>query len=379
MADVISHRTVNIKQAQRLVLKAFNAKKKRTGAAAPKVPMLWGPPGIGKSELVQGLADSGKLGNCHVIDIRLPLMEPTDIRGIPYYNPTEQTMKWAPSEEFPTPEQAAEYDTVILFLDELPSAPQSVQAASYQLMLNRRVGTYVLPDNVRVIVAGNRDGDGGVTFKMPTPLKNRMVHFEIEAEYDAWVEWAMMADVHADVIGYLSYAKGDLIKFNPRSAERAFPTPRSWTFVSDFLDDDECSDDDLMELIAGTIGEGTAQSFMAQRKHSKDIPNPSDILSGKVKDLKTKEISAMYSLTVHLCRELQDASTKFGETDSKKFHKMADNFFRYMMKNFGADMTVMGARTALFQYDLALDPTELETFDEFHEKFGKSVAKAING
>lgn len=375
-ATVLNHRIVTIKQATRLVLKAFNAQ--REGKLSPKVPMLWGPPGIGKSEMVQGLADSGALGKAVVIDIRLPLMEPTDIRGIPYYNPTENTMKWAPSEEFPTVEFAKNYDTVILFLDELNAAPQSVQAASYQLILNRRVGTYKLPENVRVIVAGNRDGDGGTTFRMPTPLKNRMVHFELAADYDSWVEWAMVNGVHSEVIGYISYAKGDLMKFDPRSPERAFPTPRSWTFVSDFLYDREIDDMDLMELVTGTIGEGTAQSFMAQRKHSKDIPLPEDVLSGKVTKLKTKEISAMYSLTVNLCRELQEESKKTGKKDAAKFSSMVDNFFRFMMDNFPADMTVLGARTALFNYELDVDPTKLKHFPEFHERFGKSVSKAIN-
>jgi len=374
--NTTNHRTVSLKQASRLILKAFNLKNKK-GKSIPKVPMLWGPPGVGKSEIIQEIADNGALGNAMVIDIRLSLMEPTDIRGMPYYHPTDNTMKWAPSEEFPTPELASQYDHIILFLDEIASAPPSVQAAAYQLILNRRVGPYVLPENVRVVAAGNRDGDGG-TFRMPNALKNRIKHLEIAAEYESWVEWAMMNDVHSDVIGYISYAKGDLMKYDPRGTDRAFATPRTWTFVSDYLNDDEPqSEDDLFECVAGLIGEGVGQSFMAQRKHAKDMPNPSDILSGKIKDLKTKEISAMYSLTVNLCRELQEASEKFGEKDSTKFHKMADCFFSYMMKNFPSDMCVMGARTALFQYELLLDPTELETFDEFHKRFGKAVSKAI--
>lgn len=367
----VEHRTVSIKQATRLVLKAFGTT--RRGKKAPKVPMLWGPPGIGKSEMVQGIADSGALGNCAVIDIRLPLMEPTDIRGIPFFSPTEETMKWAPSEEFPSEEMAAEYDNIILFLDELSAAPQSVQAAAYQLILNRRVGPYRLPDNVLVIAAGNRDGDGSVSYKMPQALRNRMVHFEIRVDFDSWFDWAIDNHIHADVLAYLNYAKGDLFKFEAKSLDRAFPTPRSWTFVSDIMEDDDNSEADLMELVAGTIGEGTSQKLMAYRKIGKDLPLPSDILKGKATELKNKEASAMYSLVFNLAEELRECK----DEDFDKFHKKANNALVFMMKNFTKDMTVMGARTILFTYKLPVSPAELDCFDELHEKYGASVAKAM--
>lgn len=367
----VEHRTVAIKQATRLVLKAFNTT--RRGKKAPKVPMLWGPPGIGKSEMVQGIADSGALGNCAVIDIRLPLMEPTDIRGIPFFSPTEETMRWAPSEEFPSEEFAADYDHVILFLDELSAAPQSVQAAAYQLILNRRVGPYKLPDNVLVIAAGNREGDGSVSYKMPQALRNRMVHFEIRVDFDSWFDWAVDNGIHADVMAYLSYAKGDLFHFDPKSPDRAFRTPRSWTFTSDILEDEDNSEADLMELVSGTIGEGGAQSFMAYRKIGKDLPLPSDILAGKAKELKNKDASAMYSLVFNLANELRENA----EADFDAFHKMMNNALVFMMKNFTKDMTVMGARTILFTYKLPVSPAELDCFDELHEKYGASVAKAM--
>jgi len=373
--SAVEARSVTLAQAERLVKKAFTSK--RRGKAAPKVPMLWGQPGVGKSELIEGIAASGALGNCKVIDIRLPLMEPTDIRGIPYFHPTEQTMKWAPSEEFPSEETAAEYDHMILFLDELSAAPQSVQAAAYQLMLNRRVGTYVLPDNVFVVAAGNREGDGSVSYKMPQALRNRMMHFEIRVDFNSWFDWAIDAGINAEVLAYLSNAKGDLNKFNARSAERAYATPRSWTFVSDIMEDaGESSEGDLMELVAGTVGEGTAQSFIAYRAIGKDLPTPADILSGKATELKNKEASAAYFLMFNLCEELRGVSED-KSVKAKKFHEMVNNGLVFMMKNFTKDMTVMGARTMLFTYKLPISPAVLDCFDELYEKLGKSVAKAM--
>ena len=134
---------------------------------------IWGAPGIGKSELVQGIVDQGELGNALMIDMRLALLEPTDLRGYPFRNPETNTMEWSPPSDLPSQDLADSYDNVVLFLDELNSAPPSVQAAAYQLVLNRRIGQYILPDNVRIIAAGNRETDRGVTYRMPAPLANR--------------------------------------------------------------------------------------------------------------------------------------------------------------------------------------------------------------
>ena len=104
---------------------------------------------------------------------------------------------------------------------------------------------------------------------------------------------------------------------------------------------------------------------------------PEDILSGKVTELKIKEISAMYSLTISMCYELKDAYAKFGKEDNAKWHTMADYFFKFMMENFTTEVTVMGARVALTTYNLPFIPNKLKNFDEFHKKFGKYVVAAV--
>ena len=354
-------RTVTALQAKKSLLKAFKVKR----------PLfLWGPPGIGKSELVEGITNDL---NGLMIDLRLGQMEPTDIRGIPFYNKDIGKMDWAPPVELPDEETAAQYPIVVLFLDELNSAAPSVQSAAYQLILNRRIGKYKLPDNVVMVAAGNRESDKGVTYRMPTPLANRFIHQEMKVDFPSWLEWAVNNRVHKDVVGYLSFAKQDLYDFDAKSASRAFATPRSWTFVSQLLDD--ASDDDTtMNLIAGTVGEGLAVKFMAHKKVASRMPNPADILSGKVKDLQVKEVSAMYSLVISMCYELKGAIEN--KVEDKKFHEMADNFLGYMMKNFETELTVMGARIALTTYDLPFLPTKLKNFDEFHQRFGKYILQA---
>ena len=354
-------RTVTAAQARKSLLRAFKVQR----------PLfLWGPPGIGKSELVEGITK--ELGGL-MIDLRLGQMEPTDIRGIPFYNKDIGKMDWAEPVELPDEVTVSQYPVVVLFLDELNSAAPSVQSAAYQLILNRRIGKYKLPSNVVMVAAGNRESDKGVTYRMPTPLANRFIHQEMKVDFPSWQEWAVNNNIHKDVVGYLSFAKQDLYDFDAKSASRAFATPRSWTFVSQLLDEEE-DNDTVTNLIAGTVGEGLAVKFMAHRKVASKMPNPTDILSGKVKDLNVKEVSAMYSLVISMCYELKGAvETK---VEDKKFHEMSDNFFGYMMKNFETELVVMGARIALTTYNLPFQPSKLKNFDEFHQRYGKYILQA---
>jgi hypothetical protein len=365
MAQVSDNLTITSVQARKAITKAFQSKRP---------VFLWGPPGIGKSEVVQEIADD--LGG-HVIDLRMAQMEPTDIRGIPFFNKEINRMDWASPVDLPDEDFASQYPIVVLFLDEMNSAPPAVQAAGYQLILNRRVGKYKLPDNVVIVAAGNRDSDKGVTYRMPMPLANRFVHLEMRPDFASWQNWAVNKGIHKDVVGYLSFAKQDIYDFDSKSSSRAFATPRSWVFVSDLLKDEDTDNDTLFNLVAGAIGEGLAVKFMAHRKVAGRMPEPSDILSGKVKDLQVKEVSAMYSLTISMCYELKD-SLDNKRVDNKEFHKMADNFFNYIMANFETELVVMGAKIALKTYKLPIEPSQLKNFDDFHKKYGKYIVEAGN-
>jgi hypothetical protein len=304
-------------------------------------------------------------------------MDPTDIRGIPFFNKEAEKMDWAPPIELPDEELAAEYPVIVLFLDEMNSATPAVQAAAYQLILNRRVGKYSLPENVVIVAAGNRDSDKGVTYRMPTPLANRFVHLEVKADFQTWQTWAIKNKVHQDVVGYLSFAKQDLFDFEPRSSSRSFATPRSWVFVSDFCKDADITDGELSDLVCGSVGEGVSGKFMAHRKIAGSLPKPEDILSGKTTKMESKEISAMYALTTSMCYELQDFLEK-NKDSLPAFHKQADNFLKFMMENFTTEVCVMGARVALTTYNLPMVPGKMPSFDNFHKKYGKYVIAAAS-
>jgi hypothetical protein len=189
--------------------------------------------------------------------------------------------------------------------------------------------------------------------------------------FDDWFQWAVDNKINKDVVGYLQFAKQDLYDFDPKGASRSFATPRSWAFVSELLDDN-VDETTTTDLVAGSVGEGLAVKFMAHRKVASSMPNPSDVLNGKVKELQTQEISAKYSLTVSLCYELKEACDK----GDKKFDDKVNNFLRFAMDNFETELVVMGIKLALTQYALPIDPDEVDCFDEFHDRYGKYIKAA---
>ena len=358
---------------------------------------IWGQPGIGKSELV---AEVARQQNRPLIDIRLPLMEPTDIRGIPYladiktYNSkgelikddhgvpiTSKEFRWSTPSDLPVDESSR----ALVFFDEMSAAPPSVQAATYQVILNRRIGNYELPEEVVIIAAGNRVKDKGVAYNMPLPLANRFSHLTLEVDTDDWKEWATLNRVHKDIVGYISFQPGDLNGFNPSTDGYAFATPRSWYFVSELLQEKDADDkwidtslpDDVLgDLVRGTVGEGPGTKFMTYRKQAANLPHARDVLSGKVTKLNNKQIDVCYALTTALCYELQDSAdrcSKLAQKGEKKpysdFNKQVDTFFRFVMDNFEDELAVMGAKTVLGTYKLPVQSSELKNWTEFVSRY----------
>lgn len=366
MAEVSQSRTVTVKQLKKALRYCVKAKRPA---------FIWGSPGLGKSDTVAQLCT--EMGGI-LFDMRLGQCEATDLRGLPYYNKDTKKMEWAPPIDLPDEETASKFPIVFLFLDEMNTAAPSVQAAAYQLVLDRKVGTYKLPDNVVIIAAGNKESDRGVSYKMPTPLANRFVHFELRVDHESWEEWAMDNKINPDVVGFIGFSKNSLCDFDPKSPNKSFATPRSWEFVSQLLDE-ECDDSTTTDIMAGTIGEGLALKFMAHRKTAGKLPKPLDIIKGKVTELKTKEISAMYSLATSCAYEMDDMWKKKGKTkEEKEWHEGADNLLKFMMDNFSAELLVMAMRTMLQQYNLPFSPSKLSSFKSFHDKYGKLILRSAS-
>jgi hypothetical protein len=204
--------------------------------------MLWGPPGVGKSEIIAQVAARH---NAPVVDIRLSQMEPSDLRGIPFR--VGDVVEWAVPAMLP---DVGRHGPVgVLFLDEITSAPPSVSAAAYQLILDRRLGNYQVPDGWAIFAAGNRQGDRGVTYTMPAPLANRFSHFEVDANLDDWVAWAYANAIDERLIAFLRFRPELLFDFDPAHNPVAFPSPRSWEFAHRALQ----KFGDMPELLMGSL------------------------------------------------------------------------------------------------------------------------------
>ncbi len=243
--------------------------------------MLWGPPGVGKSQGVRALAqmlEANTGRKCFVTDVRLLLFNPVDLRGIPTANEDKTFAVWLKPKIFQMDE--SENTVNILFLDEISAAPPSVQAAAYQITLDRTVGEHRLPENCIVIAAGNRLTDKSVAYHMPKALANRLCHIEIKGDSDAWHDWAVAHDLHPFVVGYLEYNPVALLRFEPSAGALAFPTPRSWEMVSNILNT-VCEDiSQIYPLLVGCIGYGAASNFKAWTQLYRSMPSMEDIFAG---------------------------------------------------------------------------------------------------
>ncbi|MGE4512155.1 MAG: AAA family ATPase [Sulfurimonadaceae bacterium] len=238
--------------------------------SAQNVPIfLWGAPGIGKSSIVKQIAKDRNIG---FIDLRLSLMDPTDLKGIPFYDKDSHTALWAPPAFLPREGEG------ILFLDELNTAPPSVQASAYQLILDRAVGEYSLPDGWAIVAAGNREGDRGVTYRMASPLANRFVHFEMEVDLEDWRLWGYKSGLDERIIAYIGYRNEHLFMFDPKSDAKSFATPRSWEYVDAIL---KSSLDPalLLDAIAGAVGKEVAVGFLSFAKVAAKLPDIEKILA----------------------------------------------------------------------------------------------------
>lgn len=384
---------------------------------------IWGPPGIGKSMLFE---QECKKRNLLLIDVRLTQMEPTDLRGIPVpvaktivqavenftegKQETSETItetsnvemvevRWAIPGFLPQINtvdgkwdgwhNGHKYDGFVILLDELPNAPQSVQAGSYQLVLDGKLGEYTVPANGVIFAAGNRQSDKGGTYKMPMPLVNRFVHLEMEANFKEWQQYAMTNGINAKVIGYLSANPGALTEdMKDGDFSYGFRSPRAWERASDIENDEELVNfttpyEIMRGLINGAIGEKGGIDYFVHRENAGLLPSVEDIFSGKIKHLDndTRSKAAMcYTLIIQLCQKIYTDYKSLNKDSSEykknlaKLYSDLDKFFTFSMENFEQEMNVLAGRTINQEYNMeTIDLDKVPSFDPFIEKYADLI------
>lgn len=263
--------------------------------------MVHGSPGSGKSQVVKQSAD--RYGG-DFIDLRLSQLDPVDLRGIPVSN--HGLTDWLPPKFLPRTGKG------VLFLDEVNSAAQATQAAAYQLILDRKLGDYVLPDDWAIVAAGNRMADRAIVNQMSTALRNRFTHLEFETNVDDWCEWAVKRNLHVSVLGFIRFRPMLLNEFEQRNKSKeerdrvanmkdanAFATPRSWEFLSRIMEQNPPPGIEL-ELYRGVVGEGPAAEFIAYLKYYRSLPDLDDVMANPMKAPVPTEPAVLFALATGL-------------------------------------------------------------------------------
>jgi dynein-related subfamily AAA family protein len=271
--------------------------------------MLWGQPGIGKSDLVrQDAASRGK--DYGFIDLRLSQLDPVDMRGIPYHDLKKKVTNWA------TPHFLPQDGEGTLFLDEINSAPQATMAAGYQLVLDRRLGDYVLPEGWAIIAAGNNTGDRAIVNQMSTALRNRFVHIDVEVNVDDWHQWALINGIRPEILAFLRFRPNLLNVFDlqhtnnkegkkAQQTDKAFATPRSWKFVNDIINSEHKQSNAIeFDLIKGAIGEGPAGEYIAYQRFYKDVPDLDALLLSPKTAIIPEEPATLYAVSTGLAAKI---------------------------------------------------------------------------
>lgn len=282
--------------------------------------MLWGQPGVGKSQAIKQIAkniekDTNKKVN--VTDVRLLLFNPIDLRGIPVANENKTLAVWLKPQIFQMDPSSNVIN--ILFLDEISAATQSVQSAAYQITLDRTVGEHKLPDNCIVIAAGNRVSDKSVAYKMPKALANRLLHFNISASFNEWRKWALHNNIHPLIVGFLAERSDLLNTFDSSNEALAFSTPRSWEMVSNILNNISDDIDEVYSLIAGLVGGGIAFELRTYANVFQQLPRLDDIFAGKAVSIPRK-ISEIFALSAMMVKRVKENKNDFvGIANSIKY------------------------------------------------------------
>lgn len=262
---------------------------------AKLVPMVHGSPGIGKSAIVQDIAERYEL---EVIDLRLSQCDPTDLMGFPRVDENGKS-DYAPMATFPLEDDDIPQGKQgwLLFLDEFNSAALAVQAAAYKLTLDRMIGRHKLHPNVAMVCAGNLETDGAIVNRMSTANQSRLVHMELVVDSKDWLEWAYTNGIDYRITSYIEYKPDSLQMFNPDHSDNTFACPRTWEFVSRLISNWDDIPQSKINLLAGTISEGVAREFTNFTKVFDSLPKVSAIESNPDKAKLPKDPGTLYAMT----------------------------------------------------------------------------------
>ena len=364
------HNTISAEQAYNLIKRSCQALIADPSQASKLPPILLrGAPGVGKSTIVQQVAKDLGIG---FVDIRLAQREPCDLRGLPVPNDETKSVDWYVTGDLPRDPDSKG----ILFFDEITSADKSLQVASYELILDRRLGKlYKVPDGWFIVAAGNRVTDRAVATAMSSALANRLMHFELDANAEDWYFWAIAHGLNPSVTGFIKYRPNLLFKMKDQNLEQGWPSPRSWERVSNIIPQYGDDEDLLRSAVYGLVGNQAGVEFMEFHKIQCEFDDVLEILTDPKKEFTVPDkADRLYAFTSAVSYLLWSGKN---EDDDKL---RVSGLYRVAMK-LSSDFATMLVKAATLgnarvprlkavQY-IAEDPG----YEEFQKKFGKQFAK----
>ena len=260
-----------------------------SGEKGVPVPYIQGPPGVGKTDMVIGLAQKF---DAMYFDDPLIIKETVDLRGVPYVK--DGFTRWAQPDDLP---RGGRW---VWHFDEFTQAYQSMQNASSRIFLARKLGEYAVPDGVFPVICSNREGDKAATHRMASFLNNRVSHYEIVPSIEDWRGWAMAHGINTRLLAFLMFRPNLLHDFDPDRP--AFPSPRSWAFLSTLLK--RVKDEMVMPLAVATVGPGAAGEFWPFWRETIDVPSFEDIVSDPLKTPLPKNPAPNYAVAVMIAQRM---------------------------------------------------------------------------
>lgn len=234
----------------------------------PKSGVLYitSKPGIAKSAIARSIAD--KMGFKY-LDVRLSMSDETDFK-FPFLKDAQYNGDIFKVSGYAVPEWAfdSNQQPTIIHFEELNRAPQFVRNAALQILLERQIGDFKFNDTVLMMASGNLgDEDGTDVEEFDNALNNRLIHFSHTLSPDEWIDNFGRENCHPTIVSYIK-AYPEKLYQNPTENTKAYATPRSWSFLSDFITKNFGMDSSpkeflpyLQEVSHGYIGNGS-QRFL---------------------------------------------------------------------------------------------------------------------
>lgn len=336
--------------------------------ALPPV-MLRGAPGVGKSSIVKAVAK--KLG-IDFIDFRLAQREPVDLRGLPVPNHEDKSVQWYVTSDLPRDPNSKG----ILMFDELTAADKSLQVASYELILDRRLGNlYKLPDGWFIVAAGNRTKDKAVATAMSSALANRLSHFEVEANSEDWLRWAIQHSIQPSVTGFIKYRPACLFKMDGQNLECGWPSPRSWERVSNILPLYKDNEEVLRKVVYSLIGNNVGVEFMEFHRINKKFDDVLEIMLDPDAEInipdRADERYAMCSAVAYLLWNGKDEADEAARIEGmyRIVMKLPADFATLLVKN------AMLGNKKITRVQACMKIIKSPSYKNFAEKYGQDFTK----